>query len=255
MIELENVYVRYDKLNVISNVNISIPCNSFISLVGPNGSGKSTLLKSIAGLVPFSGDISYNGMSLKNISRKDRAKILAYLPQSRTIPDIEVGMMIEHGRFPHLSFTNKLQEKDIIAIESAIQLTNIKCLLGKKLNNLSGGERQRVFLAMAIAQDSNIFLLDEPTTYLDINYQLDIVKIILDLHKRGKTIIMVAHDLPQAFSFSQLICIVNKGFIYNYNTPDIVSKSSSIKDVFGINIELETHNPKAIYSYSLVKES
>lgn len=205
-------------------------------------------------MIPFTGHFLYKGAPVNELPRRQIAKLMAYLPQSRPIPAIEVDMLVEHGRFPHLDFLRKLTDNDKKAIDNAIELTNISHLLGRKLSQLSGGERQRVYLAMAIAQDAEVILLDEPMTYLDIQYQMDLQKIIAKLHDDNKTIIMAAHDIVQAFSFSQYICVINQGRIAGYGTPAQMCKHTCINDIFGFHIEAINTNPKAVYSYMLVKE-
>ncbi len=253
-IVVHEVNVQLGEIQVLKEISLAIEEDCITCLIGANGSGKTTLLKAIAGLVPVAkGYIVVDGKDIRDISLKDRAKLIAYLPQSRTISDIQVYSLITHGRFPHLDFLQRLKTSDKDLIDKAITMTNTEPLLNKKTSELSGGERQRVYLAMAIAQDTDIILLDEPTTYLDINYQIEVIQIIENLRQMGKTIVMVAHDLPQALTSAKRTCLLEEGRVLWYGESPEICDSHSLTDVFQISMEQLPINGNDLYSYKMIR--
>ncbi len=253
MIKIKDLVVEINKKEILKNVNITIPENKIVSIVGVNGCGKTTLLKTIVSLQKYSGTISVNNTNINTLSYKEKAKIFSYLPQNYIVPNISVNDLLIHGRFPHLDFNRKLSNKDYEIINNAIKITNISSIVNKKLQNLSGGERQRSYIAMNIVQNSNVILLDEPTTFLDISYQLEIFNIVKKLKKENKTIIMVLHDLQQAFTFSDLLIVVNQGRVIAFDTPSNILNMNILKTTFGVNLDKDNNNN--LYSYILKKEA
>lgn len=252
MIELRNVSIGYENKIIINNLSADFSEGEFTCIIGKNGSGKSTLLKAIDGILSYRGQILSDGIEIMKLSRKDRAKKIAYLPQIRQIPDIEVQTLIAHGRFPHLGFSRTMSKEDNDKVLHAAKLTSVHNILHRHVAELSGGERQRVYLAMVIAQDAETILLDEPTTYMDINNQIEIMNILSALNREGKNIIMVAHDLPQAFTYGTEIKILHDGTIIESGHPDGLCMSTKLKNIFGIALE-KSRSSKELYEYHLVK--
>lgn len=168
-------------------------------ILGRNGCGKSTLLKTAAGLLrPMSGEVLMDGRPLGDYAPKELARQIAVLPQSREVPAITVESLVMHGRFPYLGFPRKPRPEDRQAVQRAMEQAGVEALRQKALSALSGGERQKVYLAMVLAQDTPVISMDEPTTYLDINHQFELLRLIRDWGGQGRTVLCVMHDLGQA---------------------------------------------------------
>ncbi len=235
MIKLHNVTAGYDKVEIIKNINIAFEEGSITSIVGKNGCGKTTLLKTASNLLkPFRGGITIRGKDIANIPSKELAKQLSYLPQHRVVPNITVYNLVMHGRYPYLGFSRTPQKKDKEIVEKAIENMGLRQYIHRNIHELSGGQRQKVYIAMVLAQDTDIIFLDEPTTYLDINHQLEILEVIKKLKKMGKTIVMVLHDLNSALSYSDRICLMEEGEIAIYDTPQVVYESGEIDRIFKV---------------------
>jgi len=252
LIELQNVSIGYENKSIIKNLSSAFSDGEFTCIIGKNGSGKSTLLKAMDGILSYSGQILLDNIEIMELPRKERAKKISYLPQIRQIPDIEVQTLIAHGRFPHLGFSRTMTIEDNDKVLYAADLTSVQDVLHRYIRELSGGERQRVYLAMVIAQDAETILLDEPTTYMDINHQIEIMKILSKLNKAGKNIIMVAHDLPQAFTYGSEIKIIHNGTIIEAGCPVSLCRSAKLKDIFGITLE-KSQSAEELYEYHLTK--
>ena len=252
MIELQNVSVSYDNKIIIKNLSVSFSDGEFVCIIGKNGSGKSTLLSAIDGINRYKGHILLDHIEIMQLPRKERAKKIAYMPQIRQIPDIEVQTLIAHGRFPHLGFSRTMTKNDYDKVLYAAELTSVHNILHSNVTELSGGERQRVYLAMVIAQDAETILLDEPTTYMDINHQIEIMDILSELNKKGKSIIVVAHDLPQAFTYGSQIQILDGGTIIESGTPISLCINAKLKNIFGAALE-KSKSEDELYKYHLIK--
>ncbi len=174
------------------------------------------------------------GMDISSVPNKELAKKVSFLPQLRAVPNITVYNLVMHGRYPYLGFSRTPQRLDKEIVENAIENMRLEKYIDKNVQNLSGGQRQKVYLAMVLAQDTDIIFLDEPTTYLDINHQLEILETIKKLKQMGKTIVMVLHDLSSALSYSDRICLMENGEITIYDTPQAVYESREIDRVFNI---------------------
>ncbi len=248
MIKLESVCATYGRKEVLKSVFLDIKAGSINVIVGKNGSGKSTLLKAITKQLKYTGSISINEIDLKNISNNDRSKLVSYLPQITSNANITVEKLVRHGRYPYTTYNRVLSESDNIIINEAMKKTDTLHLKSRYINQLSGGERQRAFLGMILAQDTEYVVLDEPCNFLDIDHQLSVLKIIKDLKNYNKTVIVVLHDLQQAFTVADNIIIIDNGVIIESGSVDSVASSSSIKNCF--NLELEKTD-EGIYSYFL----
>lgn len=254
MISLKDVFVQYGSRTVIKNATVDFSEGEITCIIGLNGSGKSTLMKACAGILPLaSGSITLSGIPLDSMGNTGRARRIAYLPQSRPVPEIQVLTLIQHGRFPHLGFSKVLSPHDREKVEAAIELTETSPLLERRLPALSGGERQRVYLAMAVAQDAGILLLDEPSTHLDLCYQVELFDIMNKLKALGKTIIFIMQDLPQAFTYSDSICILHQGSILLHCSPQDSIKSDCLEGVFGYSLVPIDSRSESLFKYQIAR--
>ena len=238
MVEMENVSAGYGKYKVLHNINLKLLKGQVTTLVGVNGSGKSTLLKTLLGFLPLSdGKIRIDGIPMENFSREELARKIAYLPQGNSVPDITAGRMVLHGRFPYLSYPRKYRAQDIAIAEQAMSQMGIVELAERPMAELSGGMRQKVYIAMALAQQAAVIVMDEPTTYLDIGQQIKFADLIRKLSEDGKTILLVLHDLPLAFKISGQIAVIWNGVVAEYGTAQKILKSGVIERLCGVTVK------------------
>lgn len=233
----ENLTLGYETKKVVTNLKMEIPREKIISIIGPNGSGKSTILRSFSKLLnPIDGKILLERKNLKDIDNKVLARRVAMLLQRNTCPrDLKVKDLIYYGRLPHKKWYEFKNLEDDKIVEFAINKTGINSMVDKSISQLSGGESQRVWLAMAIAQNPKIMLLDEPTTYLDIGYQLELLELVKSLNRDMKmTIIMVLHDLNQAAKYSDIIYVLKDGKIYDCGQPEDIINKKMLLDVYDV---------------------
>lgn len=250
MIELKNVFAGYGKESILKGVSVDFPKGRLLSIIGPNGSGKSTMLKTAMGILhPSEGNVLIDEKRIEDMSRQDIAKKSAYLAQGKNVPDMTVEQMVLHGRFPHLRYPRRYSENDRKIALSAIEKLGLSSVSEKKLTSLSGGMRQNTYIAMALAQDTDYIFLDEPTTYLDVSNQISIMKIIAGLAKSGKGIVTVMHDLPLAFSFSDIIVMLENGRIADCDTPKNLYKKNVIKRVFDTELKFSEQENYFYYLY------
>lgn len=236
MIKASGLSSGYPGKTVLSSVDITIPAGKVTMIVGPNGCGKSTLLKTLCGLLPVqSGEIQLSGRNINEYSPKLLAQQLAYLPQSRPIPDITVERMVLHGRFPYLSYPRRYRTQDLQIARGAMERMGILELAQTPLPALSGGQRQKVYIAMALAQDTPIVLLDEPTTYLDVSHQLQMMEHARFLCREGKTVVMVLHDLSMALQVADQLIVMDRGRIVQQGRPEEIFTSQCLDAVFGVS--------------------
>lgn len=237
MVELRHVTVGYGSATVLADVSLSFPDGAVTALVGPNGCGKSTLLKAALGLVPIrQGQILLDGLELAALPPKEVALRAAYLAQSRTAPNITARRMVLHGRFPHLSYPRRYRPEDYAAVEQAMARTGADGLADRPLEELSGGQRQKVYLAMALAQDTHTVLLDEPTTYLDVGHQLEVMSLANQLAAEGRAVVLVLHDLALALSGAQQVAVLAQGGLRRAGTPEEVFTSGALDRAFGVRV-------------------
>ncbi|WP_250278943.1 ABC transporter ATP-binding protein [[Clostridium] colinum] len=233
-----NLVLSYDNREIIHSVDITIPPNKISVIIGSNGCGKSTLLKSFARLLkPKSGTITINDKQLEDFNTKQLAQILGLLPQSPIAPEgISVFDLVSRGRFPYRKFLKGISSQDRKAVENALKIVNIEKLANRNVDELSGGQRQRVWIAMALAQQTDILLLDEPTTYLDISYQIEILDLLTDINRKNKTtIVMVLHDINLSARYADYIFAINKGNLVCHGTPSKVISENLMKQVFNLD--------------------
>jgi len=250
MFKLQNITSGYEEKKIIKNINLEISPNQITTIIGPNGCGKSTLLKTLANsLTPYEGEITLHEKPLHSYSITEFAQHVAILPQVRNIPNTTVEALISHGRFPYLGFLRRLKPGDQEIIEQAMSLTGIIEKRYQSLYHLSGGERQRVYIAMTLAQDTEVILLDEPTTYLDMNHQYEILELVKKLHQQEKTIVMVLHDLAHALAYSDQIIVMNDGEIVKVGNPSLIIKEQVIEKVFNLSCKTFSQNGKTYYFF------
>ncbi len=238
LFEANHIVAGYDKKMIIDKINIAIPSNQISVIIGANACGKSTLLKTLSRLIlPTAGEILLDGKKITTMPPKELARVLGLLPQSPVVPEgITVADLVGRGRFPYQSFFKGLGKKDYEAVEEALALMGITDLANRSIDELSGGQRQRVWIAMALAQQTDILLLDEPTTFLDITYQVEILDLLTDLNKkRGTTIVMVLHDINLSARYADYIFAVQKGKLVAQGSPGDIITASLIKKVFDLD--------------------
>lgn len=233
----EGVTLRYDQRVVSTGLSVDIPDKEFTVIIGPNACGKSTLLRSLSRLLrPAEGIVSLDGRSLLTFRPKEFARIVGLLPQSSIAPDgITVVDLVSRGRFPYQKLVRQWTAADEEAVRSAMAATNVSDLATREVAELSGGQRQRVWAAMVIAQQTPVLLLDEPTTYLDLTHQIEMLDLFARLHRDGTTIVAVLHDLNQATRYATHLIVMKAGRLIAAGAPSEVMTADLIRDVFGLN--------------------
>ncbi|MFS0872634.1 ABC transporter ATP-binding protein [Paenibacillus xylanilyticus] len=236
--QAEDLVAGYDHKAVIQGISLEIPSNKISVIIGANGCGKSTLLKTMARLIkPISGEVKLDGKPVSKIPPKQLARIIGLLPQSPIVPEgISVADLVGRGRFPHQSLFSGWTKKDYEAVAEAMSIMDITEFANHNIDELSGGQRQRVWIAMALAQQTDILFLDEPTTFLDITYQVEILDLLTDLNrKHGTTIVMVLHDINLSARYADHIIALHQGKLVAEGTPSEVITSTMVKDIFGLD--------------------
>ncbi|NFB54962.1 ABC transporter ATP-binding protein [Clostridium botulinum] len=254
-----NLAIAYEDKLIVDGLNMNIPKGKITTIIGPNGCGKSTVLKTIGRILKAKEGLVYlNGDDIRNLSTKEVAQKMAILPQSpQAQGGLTVGELVSYGRFPHKKGFGKLSPEDKKVIEWALDITKLTELEVTMVDNLSGGQRQRVWIAMALAQQTDLILLDEPTTYLDMAYQLEVLELLYNLNrKQSCTIVMVLHDLNLAARFADYMIAIRSGNIIKCGTPKEIMTNKVLKDTFNIDAEIvwgsKTGRPTCI-SYELIK--
>lgn len=240
-ITTKNLDVAYDEALIVKSLDMKIPHGKITSIIGPNGCGKSTVLKAIGRILkPQNGLVYLCGDDIRKLSTKEVAKKMAILPQTPTAPSgLTVGELVAYGRFPHQSGFGKLTPEDKKIIQWALSVTKLTEFENREVDTLSGGQRQRVWIAMALAQQTDMILLDEPTTYLDLAHQLEVLELLYDLNRRqGCTIAMVLHDLNLAARFSDYMIAIRDGSIIKHGTSKEVMTPQVLKDAFSIDAQI-----------------
>jgi iron complex transport system ATP-binding protein len=231
----ESVRLAYDDRVVVHDVDLALVDGSFTAIVGPNGCGKSTLLKALGRLLrPTSGQVTLDGRAIAKTSTRDVARVLGLLPQTPTAPDgLTVADLVARGRHPHQSFLRQWSREDELAVGEALTWTDMTELADRPVEALSGGQRQRAWISMALAQGTDLLLLDEPTTYLDLAHQIDVLELVARLHaERGRTIVVVLHDLNLAARYAQRLVAMRDGVLVASGTPGEVLTEQLMAEVF-----------------------
>ncbi|WP_424981584.1 ABC transporter ATP-binding protein [Maritalea sp. S77] len=236
-LEAQELSAGYGGLRVVENLDVKVPEGKITSIVGANACGKSTLLRSLSRLLkPLSGRVLLDGKAIHHMPPKKLAKQLGLLPQSPIAPEgIAVADLVGRGRNPHQGMFSRWRALDDKAVAEALDATNTNELANRTIDELSGGQRQRVWIAMALAQQTDILLLDEPTTFLDVKNQIEVLDLLVDLNlRRGTTILMVLHDLNLAARYSDwLIALANKE-LFATGRPEVVINAENVKQIFGL---------------------
>lgn len=243
LIHIENLSLSYDaKTIVVHQLNLHIQRGTITALVGSNGCGKSTLLRGLSRLLkPMQGSVYLNGHDVHTMKARDLAKQLGILPQSPTAPEgLTVHELVAQGRYPYQNWLQQWHYEDERIVQEALNTTNLTLFADRPVDTLSGGQRQRAWIAMALAQQTDVLLLDEPTTYLDLAYQMDVLDLLDDLNAEGRTIIMVLHDLNQAARYADAIVALRGGQIVAMGSPTQVMTPENILQVFGLKAEIIT---------------
>lgn len=237
----ENLAVGYDQREIIHDLSVQIPTGKITVIVGANACGKSTLLKTLARLLkPSKGTVLLDGKSIQSIPTRAVALRLGLLPQSPTAPEgITVADLVGRGRYPRQGWIRQWTKGDDEAIADAMTSTDVLEIADRPIDELSGGQRQRVWIAMALAQETDILLLDEPTTFLDLTHQFEVLDLLVDLNKRDqRTIVLVLHDLNQACRFGDHLIAMKDGAIVCEGNPSEVITEQVVQDVFGLAVKV-----------------
>lgn len=238
MIELHNISSGYGEDAVIRNLSLTFRPGEITVIIGPNGCGKSTLLKTIVGILPLSeGEILLNGIPAGQLSTVQRARQVAYLPQNHRTPDISVLQLVLHGRFPHLTFPRRYRPADTDAARRAIRRMGLEKWENQPVNRLSGGMQQKAYIAMALAQEAETILMDEPTTFLDAAHQLQTMETARLLAREGKAVVMVLHDISLALRTADTIAVMEQGCLRKTGTPEEIFQGGLLPEVFGVEIQ------------------
>ncbi|MER0246361.1 ABC transporter ATP-binding protein [Streptomyces sp. HSW2009] len=249
----QDLTLAYDRRTVAENLSVSIPDHSFTVVVGPNACGKSTLLRALSRMLkPTAGSVLLDGQAISSLPAKKVAKTLGLLPQSSIAPDgITVADLVARGRYPHQGLLRQWSETDERVVEESMASTGVTELADRFVDELSGGQRQRVWIAMAIAQQTPLLLLDEPTTYLDIQHQIDVLNLCADLHEeQGRTLVAVLHDLNHAARYATHLIAMRDGEIVAEGEPGEIVTAELVEQVFGLRCQViddpETGTPLVI---------
>lgn len=240
-IVMETVHadISINKKLIVENLSLTIPEGRITAIIGPNGCGKSTTLKALARILPYNGSITFKGIEVRSFSHREFAKCLAILPQFPQAPaDLTVKDLAEMGRFPHRGFLGREQKEDAFHVTWALEQTNMINMAHRLLHTLSGGERQRAWIAMALAQRPEVLLLDEPTTYLDICHQLEVMQLLQKLNKElGLTVVMVIHDLNHVLQFADYVAVIREGHLVSEGIPRDIITVSLLEKVFRVEAD------------------
>lgn len=249
----QQLTLSYQQQTIIRQLDLTLPPGKVTVFIGSNGCGKSTLLKSLARLLtPHSGHVILNGVDIHSRATAEIARQLAILPQMPAAPEgITVRQLVALGRYPWQSWLSQWSAQDEAKVDEALHLTGMQDLQQRPVDALSGGQRQRAWIAMTLAQDTDTLLLDEPTTWLDLSHQIDILELLRQLNQqRGKTIIMVLHDLNLACRYADHLIAVHDGGIYAEGTPQEIMTAQLVKTVFDLNCHIISdpyfHTPMCI---------
>ncbi|MBG0856407.1 ABC transporter ATP-binding protein [Streptomyces spinoverrucosus] len=249
----ENVTLAYDQRVIAERLSVEIPDNSFTVIVGPNACGKSTLLRALSRMLkPSQGRVLLDGQVIQSMPAKKVARTLGLLPQSSIAPDgITVADLVGRGRYPHQGILRQWSAEDERVVQESMAQTGVAELADRYVDELSGGQRQRVWIAMALAQQTPLLLLDEPTTYLDIQHQIDVLDLCAELHEeQGRTLVAVLHDLNHAARYATHLIALRGGEVIAEGAPNDIVTAELVEDVFGLRCQViddpETGTPLVV---------
>ena len=240
-ISVVDLSVRFGDSAILTEVSMEVGRGDFLTVIGPNGAGKSTLLRCLDGIIePAAGQIALDGRPLVNLSRRELARMVSYVPQPDSSSlDYTVRTFVEMGRYPHLTAWAALTQTDVIVVSEAMELTSVSALADRKLISLSGGERQRASIAAALAQGGSILLLDEPTSFLDYQHQVQILDLLDRLHREKElTIVAVTHDLNSTVAFSDRVLALKNGRVTRSGPPTDILEHSVLAEIYDADFKL-----------------
>ncbi|MDY4921301.1 MAG: ABC transporter ATP-binding protein [Phascolarctobacterium sp.] len=240
ILEAQHIDVGINQKTIVHDLTLAIPEGKITAIIGPNGCGKSTTLKAISRIWPVQkGKVTFNGKEIHSFSQREFAQCLAILTQSPQAPtDLTVQDLVEMGRFPHRGFLGRGGKDDAQHVEWALEQTNLTQFRGRLLHTLSGGERQRAWIAMALAQRPQVLLLDEPTTYLDICHQLEVMQLLVKLNRElGLTVVMVIHELNHAIQYADYVAVMKAGRLVTSGAPREIVTAQLLADVFRVQAD------------------
>ncbi|MFE2459350.1 ABC transporter ATP-binding protein [Streptomyces sp. NPDC059402] len=234
------VSVGYGARSVIDGLDVVIPPGVITTIIGPNGCGKSTLLRTLSRLLrPTSGTVVLDGEDIAALKTRDVAKKLGLLPQAPVAPEgLTVSDLVARGRHPHQSWLRQWSSDDADVVRRALAMTGVADLADRPVDSLSGGQRQRVWISMTLAQGTDLLLLDEPTTYLDLAHAVDVLDLVDDLHESGRTVVMVLHDLNLATRYSDNLVVMREGAILAQGHPREVITADLLHEAFGLRAKV-----------------
>lgn len=236
MLEIQNLSAGYPGNPVLHDISLTLADGSVTIIVGPNGCGKSTLLKALAGILPADGCAVLDGQQLLTLPPRELAQKIAFLPQNRPVPEISVKNLVLHGRFPYLSYPRRYRQEDQKIAQAAMEKMGVAELADRSLTSLSGGQRQKVYIAMALAQDTPVVLLDEPNSFLDIAHQLQLMAQAKALAVEGKTVVLVLHDLSLALEHADSLAVFSEGKCLFQGSPEMAFLSGCLDSAFGVKV-------------------
>ncbi|MGW5336544.1 ABC transporter ATP-binding protein [Streptomyces bauhiniae] len=249
----EHVTLAYEQRIIAERLSVEIPDNSFTVIVGPNACGKSTLLRALSRMLePAEGQVLLDGQAIQSLPAKKVARTLGLLPQSSIAPDgITVADLVGRGRYPHQGLLRQWSAEDERVVQESMAQTGVAELAERYVDELSGGQRQRVWIAMALAQQTPLLLLDEPTTYLDIQHQIDVLDLCAELHEtQGRTLVAVLHDLNHAARYATHLIALRGGEVIAEGAPDEIVTADLVERVFGLRCQViddpETGTPLVV---------
>lgn len=237
MLKIQNLSAGYPGNRILTDVSLTLAEGAVTVIAGPNGCGKSTLLKALTGILPAEGSAWLDDQDLLSLSGKELAKKVAFLPQNRTVPEITVKNLVLHGRFPYLSYPRRYRQEDYAIAAAAMEKMGVADLADRSLSTLSGGQRQKVYIAMALAQDTPVVLLDEPNTFLDIAHQLQLMQQAKALAAEGKTVVLVLHDLSMALECADSLAVLHGGECLFQGSPEDAFLSGCLETAFGVQVQ------------------